>query len=353
MGKSIYILHERLTKGHFIGLEKMADELDIKLYYREFSIFKGFAKGIIRLDFKIFYKQILNCLFLISCLFNRNRKIVLGIAPIDFRLKLLKFFIHKHEIYYFTSWADWTGDNFPKKNWFGNNYFFLAWKCFLEKEISGLICVTDTAADSIHEHFEIQCKTTVVYHSITNKVNLDLRKRIGSKLRLVYVGRLEHSKRILELFEIMSKLDDDKFELTIVGNGTLEDIVKLECDKFTNIEFVGFVPHKRIDEIYKNSDLQLLLTRDFELFGMVIIEAMAEGVPTIATNQIGPQLLITNHVNGFLVEDSESTVEQAVTILKSIDSGMLERMARESLKKASAFEHTKISERWKEAIQYE
>ena len=96
MRKSIYVLHERSTKEHFIALESYALLNNLEIKYREFLILRFFAKSILRLDHKLFFQQLKNVQFFIMALFTKKRTIIIGIAPLDFHLLILIFFLKIH-----------------------------------------------------------------------------------------------------------------------------------------------------------------------------------------------------------------------------------------------------------------
>ena len=69
----------------------------------------------------------------------------------------------------------------------------------------------------------------------------------------------------------------------------------------TNVTF--FEPVKNINDKFLETSIMVLTSRT-EGFGMVIIEAMATGLPVIAYDcPVGPRSIITNNENGFLIED--------------------------------------------------
>lgn len=67
------------------------------------------------------------------------------------------------------------------------------------------------------------------------------------------------------------------------------------------IRFLREVPFDQLAELYQNA-MMFVSSSDEEGFGMVIVEAMASGVPVISTRSGGPQTILTNGVNGLLVD---------------------------------------------------
>ena len=120
------------------------------------------------------------------------------------------------------------------------------------------------------------------------------------------VGRLTADKRQDELLRIWSQIKEKNgWELWIVGDGEEKDNLN-ELIKALSIEdSVKLIPaSKEIEKIYKQASI-FALTSKCEGFGMVLIEAMAFGVPCIAYDcPSGPRDIIINGDNGLLIPNN-------------------------------------------------
>lgn len=124
--------------------------------------------------------------------------------------------------------------------------------------------------------------------------------------RVIFVGRLDYQKRPMEMIEIW-RMVYPKFpdwHLDIYGEGQqlqeLEDVVH-SLDMHIHIH----QPTEHIFEAYRNSSI-LVSTSSFEPFGLVIPEAMSCGLPVVAYDcPFGPQTIINDGDNGFLVENND------------------------------------------------
>jgi glycosyltransferase involved in cell wall biosynthesis len=354
MSKTIYVLHERSTKEHFIALETYAEQKDLIIKYREFLIARFFVKSLLRLDFSLFVQQLKNAFFFVSLLFTKEKNVVLGIAPLDGHLPMVKRFLKKHRIFYFTSWGDWSGDGFPKNTNTSSQQLRNSWKDFLEQDVTGIFCVTKSALESLQENYHIQAPTAVVGHAVDNTIELQKewrQKKSKETIDLIYVGRLVDTKGIYELIELMKQLDSEKFTLKIVGDGALKKEVETAAEKYANIQYLGYVKNKKeLFRLYSQSDVQLLFSKKSainywqELFGMVIIEAMYCGLVTIATNHVGPRSIIENGVNGFLVKE-ETMVDETLSILnrKAFQNETMNQHAKET---AQQFYKKNLAKKW-------
>jgi glycosyltransferase involved in cell wall biosynthesis len=138
---------------------------------------------------------------------------------------------------------------------------------------------------------------------------------------LISVGRLVDTKdypTLLRAFKIIS--ERFKAKLIIAGIGELEKELKqmaLDLGIHNNVIFKGFLknPYKYMSK----SDI-FILTSKWEGFGHVIVEAMAAGLPVISTEcNSGPKEIITNNINGKLVEVGNFE-DLADTIIETLEN---------------------------------
>jgi glycosyltransferase involved in cell wall biosynthesis len=145
-------------------------------------------------------------------------------------------------------------------------------------------------------------KAEMIYnwtYSPTEKKEFDKNSRL-----FICLNSIEYHKGILNLLEAGKLLRDKgyQFKIEIYGNGEDQGII---LDKITgyelseNIILKGFT--LEVSEAYNNC-LALIQPSYFESFGMTVIEAMAHGRAVIATNSGGPEEIVTNGSEGFIVE---------------------------------------------------
>lgn len=134
------------------------------------------------------------------------------------------------------------------------------------------------------------------------------RKKLKPKFLIVkHLEAIYNVELGIRAFSIVKKHFPDA-ELRIVGSGSQENELKSlvkELGLSDSVVFLGAVDHRKIADIYKESDIFLNCSR-IESFGMVILEAMASGLPVISTNVGGVSSIIKDGVNGFLVETGAS-----------------------------------------------
>lgn len=127
-------------------------------------------------------------------------------------------------------------------------------------------------------------------------------------LRLVWIGRMMDWKAVDIVFEALTRLPDDvDVRLDLVGHGPEEDSLK-ECAASLGltvgddpiVRFLGWRDQAACAELLHRSHL-LVLPSLYESGGAVILEAMAAGVPSVATGWGGPRDYIDDGVTGVLV----------------------------------------------------
>jgi len=128
--------------------------------------------------------------------------------------------------------------------------------------------------------------------------------------KMVYVGRLSSEKGIPILFESLGKLKEQNYdvELTLLGDGEdrdfLENLAK-EKGIEDRVVFGGFVDQATITEILRASDI-FVLPSFAEGIPVALMEAMAIGIPVIATYVGGVTELVVDQITGQVVFPSDA-----------------------------------------------
>ncbi|MDC8003434.1 glycosyltransferase family 4 protein [Aureisphaera galaxeae] len=306
MPKTIYVLHKNGAPSHYYALEHLASKNGYTVAYREFSIFSKWYKGIVKGKWKLFSKQFTNAGFMLSLLLSKNKKVVVGIAPFDPKLKSLLPLLKKQQIYYHTSWTYWDGSFHPKRKK-NTPQVMKAWGSFLENHCKHIFAVNQQGKSQLVANYNLEdSKVSVVHHSLhpdfTNKVVEERRKN-----SFVYVGRLTSDKGIQELLAFFS--ENPSASLTIIGDGKMASQVTVYSEKHPNIIFKGYVSGKEaLKKEFASHQYMLLNSKKTskweELFGIIIIEAMSQGTLPIASNHSGPKEIIDESF-GFLFEEGK------------------------------------------------
>jgi glycosyltransferase involved in cell wall biosynthesis len=132
---------------------------------------------------------------------------------------------------------------------------------------------------------------------------------VGRKLKILFVGGLSQRKGISYLFEAVEALQN-KVELTIVGRKAVPHCEALNL-ALEHHQWIPTLSHDQVLASMREHDV-LIFPSLFEGFGLVITEAMSQGVPVITTDRTAGPDIIENGVDGWIVQASSSTAIKKV-----------------------------------------
>ncbi len=141
----------------------------------------------------------------------------------------------------------------------------------------------------------------------------------SSTIHVLFVGRLVDWKAVYILIDAVG-ICKQNVKLTILGDGPLRQELEVYAQNNApnKVEFLGLVPHSETNKHYDKADI-FALPSVRECGGAVVLEAMARGLPVVATAWGGPMDYITAE-SGFLVEPKSRAymVEQFSAIIDQL-----------------------------------
>lgn len=319
--KKIIILHEYDAKSHFKALyEKGKDygyEIEDYIILSNKFLFKRFIKNIIkRNNITKNIKQLFEDFMKRRKIKNiKNKILIVGVAPYDKLLNKYKKTIENNYSFYFSSWQYWNGENFPKGNLKNRKEF----EKIIKENFLGCAVVTEETKKGL---ININDNIEVVNHAINineykkkeiNSINLNKKPQ-----KFIYLGQFIERKNLNYIFSFLEKNKNLNIEVYFAGEGRMKkDIINLsKTDK--RVKFVGYMNKIQIKQELKNFDYLLLPSKE-EPFGIVIIEALAAGVPCIVSSALGPKEIIQGKNIGFVFDkdnyyDFEKKMYEAINI---------------------------------------
>ena len=220
----------------------------------------------------------------------------------------------------------------------------------LAERLHGRIAVSGAARHFISRYFPGE------YEIIPNGVDLDRfttaepyeALRDGT-LNILFVGRLEERKGLIHLLKAYHRLRKRKVDarLLVVGAGP-----KLrEYRRFVglrgirDVEFLGRVSDDDKVRYFASADIYCAPNTGQESFGIVLLEAMAAGVPIVASDIHGFKRVVERNVQGLLVEPRNPRALAAALYALARDPDLRHEMGEAGRARAPEFSWDRVTER--------
>lgn len=167
-------------------------------------------------------------------------------------------------------------------------------------------------SEFVTEEYLKVCKTPVKAHVLKNAIDVErfsqkvleeqkrsIRKKLGLSEKdfvILYVGRIMEIKGVLELMQAVTGLEDEHIKLLIMGSANSgkwsfsnyeRKVKKFAKRNKERIIFTGYVDNSEVYKYAAVADIQCLPTLVAEAAPLVVLEAMAEGLPLIVTKSGG------------------------------------------------------------------
>lgn len=175
----------------------------------------------------------------------------------------------------------------------------------------------------LHNAIDISAFTTI----LKDHPNIKLKNQLGFQpddFVIAFCGRLVPEKGVLELIQAVLSINISKIKLLIIGSSNFglgnsgkyaQKVLKISKNS-DRIKYTGFIPNNKIPEYYKIADIGITPSRCEEGFCLVLLEMMASGLPTIATERGGMTEVATPKTTLFIKDD--------YNIVTSIKQGILD-----------------------------
>jgi alpha-maltose-1-phosphate synthase len=143
-------------------------------------------------------------------------------------------------------------------------------------------------------------KTEVVPIGVDSDFFVPKRSSSSSVFRVCFVGRVELAKGVGDLLQAWKRLALPGSELLLVGavRAHAKAILRTQAD--SSIRLTGFLPPQLVAQCYQESTLFVLASPN-EGLAQVLLEAMACGLPVVASDMSGASECVTEGKEGFIV----------------------------------------------------
>lgn len=172
---------------------------------------------------------------------------------------------------------------------------------------------------------------------------------LNSKV-VMAVGRYDYQKGFERLIDawvkVCSKVND--WNLEIIGDGSLRQnmIRQIEENRLGNRIILKKLSADQMKEAYMNASVFVLSSR-FEGLPMVLLEAQAAGLPIVSFDcKCGPRDVVTDGIDGFLVEEGNVTALSDALLRVIQDDVLRFRMGKSAYEHSNRYEESVVMKKW-------
>lgn len=166
---------------------------------------------------------------------------------------------------------------------------------------------------------------------------------------ILYVGRLVYEKGVQHLISAMPKIlaNYHDAKLIVAGKGGMLDELKAQAASMglnDKVYFTGYLNSKQVQKMYKCADVAVFPST-YEPFGIVALEAMLAGVPTVVSDVGGLNEIVDHRVDGMksYAGNPNSIADSVLSLL--YDAALLSNISKKAkLKVKEEFNWNKIAQ---------
>jgi N-acetyl-alpha-D-glucosaminyl L-malate synthase BshA len=183
---------------------------------------------------------------------------------------------------------------------------------FSIEESNGVTSISEYLRKRTVEEFGVSNEIRVIHNFVNCDIYSPRAEKQGSEKILIHVSNFRPVKRVLDCIRILAEVRKHApAHLRMVGDGPESgpaERLTRELGLERHVTFLGKQDH--VERLLPQADV-LLMPSELEGFGLAALEAMACGVPAVATNVGGVPELITQGVDGFLEAPGDIAAQAA------------------------------------------
>ena len=176
-------------------------------------------------------------------------------------------------------------------------------------KIARYLAVSSVAREVLWKKY--WARTTIIPNGVDTRrfrPNAAPREKLKDKyLNILYVGRIDERKGLTYLLDAFKKVQNETavpIRLLIAGTGELEKLCrqKVKKEKIRNAVFLGYIKEAELAKVYAEADIFCSPAIFGESFGVVLLEAMASGLPVVAFANEGYREVLTGPASRLAVK---------------------------------------------------
>jgi glycosyltransferase involved in cell wall biosynthesis len=206
-----------------------------------------------------------------------------------------------------------------------------------------VIVLTESQAEFIERAYRVpRDRIRVVPNGVAQRYFGAPRRSGGDRpLQLLFVGRLEVQKNVARLIEALG-LATEKIELRVVGEGPLRGELEQRASSLgVSVEFAGSLFDDDLLRAYEQADA-FVMPSDHEGMPLAVLEAMASGLPVVATDVPGNRELVAGR--GLLAAPEPAELAAALDRVAA-DAGFRSTLAEQCSAAAGAYSWDAVADR--------
>lgn len=211
----------------------------------------------------------------------------------------------------------------------------------LARRIDVRAAVSPAAEDLVSRYFPGE------YRILPNGVDTGLFAPEGTGLdgleqdafNIVFVGRSEPRKGLDVLLQALPQVREDHPEVRLLVVG-----VEKPATRYEGVTWLGRIPDDLVPAAYRSADIMVSPALGMESFGIVLVEAMASGLPVVASDIPGYRAVLEDGVQGVLVPPGDPTALAGALIELIEDEARRRAMSAASLRRAGEFSWERLVE---------
>lgn len=213
------------------------------------------------------------------------------------------------------------------------------------------VAVSELTKDIFLRHYPINPEKVCVIHpgvhleafskKSKDTVRQAVRGNLGIEADVPLIVFASMNFEIKGLDDILAALSQvrkkgGRFKIVIAGKGNASKYQKIAARIGLSdaIVFTGALEKDKLIDLYLAADAYVMLSK-FDTFGMVVLEAMAAGLPVIVSGNVGAKDLVREGENGFVVENPADHEKTAAKIALLLDGTVRRKMSEAALQTAS------------------
>lgn len=201
-------------------------------------------------------------------------------------------------------------------------------------------------------------KTFVAGQAIDPRAFSPVVPKFGNPAEVLFIGQLEEHKGVQSLLAAFAVVQDQGARLRLIGSGSLEEEVRAQARLDSRIEVLGHVPNADIPAELARARCLVLPSvtteRHRETWGLVVNEAMAAGVPVVATDAVGAAAggLVRDGHNGLVVPERDPDALAAAIRRLVSDARSARSLGAQARSDVTAFDYPRMAQAFVDATEH-